>query len=327
MNADELAVVRRFGRPLATDLQPGLHWCWPWPIESVTRVQPDRIRTLEIGFRTTTEAEGFATVSSWSSVHGSGGLRRVREESVMLTGDGNLVEMQATVRYKVRDPHAFLFEVGDVDGVLRAAAESVLRETVAGRRFANLLTADREQFQREVLARLERRCREEYGEPGLGIQLDGLAVHDLHPPQEVVDSYYEVTRATEARDQVITQAETEREQRVRAARAEKDKTVQQAQAAYEAALRMARADYDAGVGLYRVWERSPGLAEFLLWYDAVGDALSQRDKVILDVASLAARRLIFSDFEQPLLFPPVMAPPDRAPLQRGTRGLGPAEGP
>jgi hypothetical protein len=131
----------------------------------------------------------------------------------------------------------------------------------------------------------------------------------------------------EARDQVITQAETEREQRVRAARAEKDKTVQQAQAAYEAALRMARADHDAIVGLYRVWAGSPALAEFLLWYDAVGDALSQREKVILDVASLAARRLIFYDLEPPMIFPPVTAPPERSPLPRGNRGLGPAEGP
>jgi Cu+-exporting ATPase len=327
VNADELAVVRRFGKPLAADLHPGLHWRWPWPIETITRLQPERIRTLEIGFRTTSGTEGVATDSSWTSPHGGGGLRRVREEAVMLTGDGNLVEMQATVRYKVRDPHAFLFEVSDAEGILRAAAESVLRETVAGRRFANLLTVDREQFQRDVLGRLERRCREEYGAPGLGVQLDGVAVHDLHPPQEVVDAYYEVTRAMEARDQTITQAETEREQRVRAAKAEKDKTVQQARAAYEAALRMARADHDAVVGLYGVWARFPALTEFLLWYDAVGDALSQREKVILDAASLAARRLIFYDLDQPFALPPLMASPERSPFPRGTRAPGPAEGP
>ena len=94
---DEVAVVRRFGRRSSHDLGPGLYWRWPWPVEDVIRVQPDRVHTVEIGFRA---RPPVATVpTAWSSPHGGDGIHRVPDEAVMITGDGNLVELQATVRY------------------------------------------------------------------------------------------------------------------------------------------------------------------------------------------------------------------------------------
>jgi regulator of protease activity HflC (stomatin/prohibitin superfamily) len=81
----------------------------------------------------------------------------------------------------------------------------VLREVIAGRPFHELLTAQRATLAREVLTRLDERCRQ-HGRDGIGIRLDGLALHDLHPPQEVVPAYYEVTRAMEARDREVNQA-------------------------------------------------------------------------------------------------------------------------
>jgi Cu+-exporting ATPase len=206
---DEVGVVRRFGKPLPNELEPGLTWCWPWPIDTVTRVQPDRIRTVEIGFRTTpgsAPAEGLA----WASSHGGNGYRRIEDEAVMITGDGNLVELQATARYSIDRSRLsrYLFEVGDADEIVRATAESVVRETVAGRPFLELLTAARGQFEQDVLRRLDQRCRE-YGGAGLGIRLDGVSLHDLHPPQEVVAAYHRVTEAMETRDRQVNEATRE----------------------------------------------------------------------------------------------------------------------
>ena len=91
----------------------------------------------------------------------------------MITGDGNLLEVQGSVRYTIADPHIFLFEVDQPEKVLRNAAESVVREVVCGRRMAELLTADRGEFQREVLTRSQRRrrfrCRHH---PELGQRID-----------------------------------------------------------------------------------------------------------------------------------------------------------
>jgi regulator of protease activity HflC (stomatin/prohibitin superfamily) len=116
--------------------------------------------------------------------------------------------VQATVRYAIASPRVFLFEVAEPEAILRSTAEAVLREAVAGRSFAELLTAGRGPFADDVLRRLDERCRSQ-GPSGLGIRLDGLAVHDLHPPQEVVADYHNVTRAMEARERQKKQAEAE----------------------------------------------------------------------------------------------------------------------
>jgi len=204
---DEIAVVRRFGRPMPDELAPGLYWRWPWPIDAITRLQPDRIRTVTIGFQMLPGQMSTLDGLAWASSHDGEGFRRILDEAVMITGDGNLVEIQASVRYAVdRDRlRTYLFEVENPEQILQGAAESVLRETVAGRSFVELLTSGREKFQRDVLARLCGRCRD-YGNAGLGIKIDGFSVHDLHPPQEVVPDYHKVTMAMERRDFMVNRA-------------------------------------------------------------------------------------------------------------------------
>ncbi|HVS36832.1 MAG TPA: cation-translocating P-type ATPase family protein [Gemmataceae bacterium] len=241
---DERAVVRRFGRALPDDLGPGLHWRLPWPMDVVTRLQPDRISTVEVGFRTTQPTGDKQAVRSWSSAHGDDGVRRVPEESVMITGDGNLVEMQATVRYTVSDPRVYLFEVNDPPAVVRDAAESVLREMVGSRTFADLLTRDREKFHTEALTRLQQRCAA-YGPQGLGVKLEGLSLADLHPPQEVVEAYHQVTMAMEKRDERINQANAEALSREREQEAKSLEITRKAQADALDKVRRAEAMRDA----------------------------------------------------------------------------------
>lgn len=230
VEADEVAVVLRFGKPLDEDLQPGLHWCWPWPVDRVVRIQPDRVRTVTIGFRGNPASGDL----SWSSSHG-GESNRVAEESVMVTGDpngGDLVELQATLRYTIdrQHLHAYLFEVGDPEKIVRAATEAALREAVAGQRFQDLLTVNRQRLAQSVLARLQRHwLLPEYG-GGLGIRIDGLSVHDLHPPQEVVSDYHKVAQAMEQRDRKIHQARAEAVKTEGTAVSESLQTVREAKA-------------------------------------------------------------------------------------------------
>src|SRR5262245_20011483 len=119
----EVGVVKRFGRPVS-DLAPGLHIRWPEPVESVVKVRPALVRTVEIGFRSL-PGEGL----TWTSAHG--GVQRLTDESLMATGDGNLVEVSATLRYHIADPRAFLSSVQNPEDLLRSAAEAALRERVA----------------------------------------------------------------------------------------------------------------------------------------------------------------------------------------------------
>jgi Cu+-exporting ATPase len=315
---DERAVVRRFGEPIA-DLTPGLYWRWPWPIEEISRVQPSRIHTVEIGFRAV-PGNRTAAGLTWASSHGGDGAR-VEDEAVMITGDGNLVELQATVRYVIDDPRIYLFNVRDPDAVVRAAAESVLREAVAGQAFEDLLTVNRERFQQQALTRVQERCRA-YG--SLGVRLDGLSLHDLHPPQAVVEWYHNVTKAMQARDREVNQAEAEalrvsideagnartrRAAQVRAlqitrqAKAAAHETVTQATAAQAAFLARQAMRSRLGVGeewrlfkeaLRAVWRGQPPAAAYL-------DYESKRSARLALQAALTDFRLYWDALAQALV--------------------------
>jgi Cu+-exporting ATPase len=353
IQSDEVALVRRFGRPLARPLLPGLHWCWPRPIESVTRVRPERISTVEIGFRTLPGSKVIPGARPWSSPHSIEGVSREPDEAVMITGDGNLLEVQGSVRYTISDPHTFLFEINDPEKVLRNAAESVLREVVAGRRMADLLTGDRGAFQRAVLARLEQRCNE--SRPGgLGLKLEGLSLHDLHPPQEVVAAYHDVTRAMELRDRRINESEADRISRRRQQEASSLQTIRQAEAqrfetirlasarkveflarqalrsrlsfreelqllgeAADAILRGRKVDLVKREYQHQRRERlaaQTALMDFRMYQESLTQALAGRSKVLIDSEKLPARRSLWLVPFEP---PPFPLSGTRSPRPRG----------
>jgi P-type Cu+ transporter len=332
INAEEVGLVRRFGRALPEDLEPGLAWRWPWPIETVTKVQPRRVQTVEIGFRTVGGGPAVPAARSWSSAHGNDGLRRVPDEAVMMTGDGNLIELQATVRYRISKPHVYLFAVADAPNVLRSAAEAVLRERVSGETFAELLTADRARFHDEVLQRLQNRCAE-YGPDGLGVSLDGIALHDLHPPQEVVSAYHAVTKAMEARDRRINDAYAAALRRERDQEGKNLEVVRQAQAAKQEKIALATARQAAFLARYQartqlslkqeglllldlfqeslrgrtsqdlehdylrkradLLKQQADLVDFRLYWEMLTVTLAGREKVVIDADQVPGRRHLF----------------------------------
>ncbi len=356
---DEVGIVQRWGRPLPEDLTPGLHWCWPWPVDRVTRIQPDRVQTLEIGYRVIGRSGGLPGGRSWSSVHGQDGVRRIAEEGVMITADNNLIEFQGTVRYRIAWPRTWLFEVRDGPAILRTATESVLRETIASHTFSDLLTTGRADFQKEVLARLSRRV-EGYGSSpaGLGIELDGISVDDLHPPQEVVASYYKVTVAMEKRDQQIHLAEKTAISDQKIAQGKQLETIRTAEGKADELVLLAQAQTDAfrarwevrsrlswqvefallgeafqlhlagkpAAEVARTWQRLRSdavtlqgqLTDFRLWCEAVATALSGREKVIVDSDKVPGRKHLWLLPAEMLRPAPIMLPPRADPERRET---------
>jgi Cu+-exporting ATPase len=357
---DEIGVVRRFGRPISPDLEPGLHWCWPWPVEKATRIQPDRVRTVEIGFRPLTG--NVPNALAWSSSHGGEGIERRPEEAIMITGDGNLVELQASFRYAIANPHAYLFDVENPDEVIRSAGEAAIRETVAGRTFLDLLTRYRDSLATDVLKRLNQRLNE-YG--NLGITLQGLDLHDLHPPLDVVPDYRRVTMAMESRDRQINEAEAEKlrvysdsrlpgkraalvkqNQMLNSAAADQQQKIKEADAArlafqarlqarsalsaqeewqlFENTIEAVRGGQDVA-SAFRDYEArrmqqiklSATLTDFRLYWDALSQALSGREKILVDADKVPGRRqLLLFDPEQFRVPAPVLTPPGPNSMRR-----------
>jgi HflK protein len=343
---DEVGVVRRFGE-LRADLQPGLHVRWPWPVETVTRVRPAEVRTVEVGFRALGDAAraGKAGASTWGSGHGDG-LGRVSDEAVMITGDGDLVEILATVRYRAADPRAYLFGTANPEAVVRSSAESVLRELVAGSRFLELLTTRRADLERAALDRLTRRLAG--AADGAGVALDGFTLHDLHPPPEVVNAYHAVAKAIQERDRAINDATADALRIRRRAEEEADRALKRATADAHAALEAARADRAAFLALHAARvkltdaeeaafarerearlkagqpaagvdadlaaRRAGALAErraildARLTYQTLTDALQGRDKVLIDSGDVPGKRHLFLLDPDLLRFPAPVAP-------------------
>ena len=224
--ANEVGVVQRFGA-VRDDLSPGLHVRWPWPIEAVTRVKPAEVRTVEIGFRLLSDekiqqlemarteqnklrragSKGNDGGLTWASSHAEG-IARQTDESLMLTGDGDLIELLATIRYTIDDPRGYLFQSKNPDAVLRSVAETVFRELIAARSFQNLLGTGRPEFERAAQIKLSERLKEA-APGGLGVRIDGLTIHDLHPPQEVVAAYHAVADAIQKRDTAVNNASSD----------------------------------------------------------------------------------------------------------------------
>ena len=129
---DEVGVIERFGKKVTPFSLPGLHYKLPWPVERLTRIRAHRVRVVEIGFRSnasTSAAEPAAY--EWNVQHRSGRFQSRPEESLMLTGDQNMIELNATVHYEVEHPDAFLFRQMDGDATIREAAESVIHGIAA----------------------------------------------------------------------------------------------------------------------------------------------------------------------------------------------------
>lgn len=358
---DEVGVVCRFGRPISPDLAPGLHWCWPWPVEYVVIIKPDRVRTVEVGYRPLPVANAPEALA-WSSFHGGEGTERRPQEAVMITGDGNLVELQASFRFTISDPQAYLFHAENPDELIRAAGEGLLRETVAGRTFVDLLTRYRESLPKDVLAKLNERL-EEYG--NLGVRLLGMDLHDLHPPLEVVPDYHRVTMAMESRERQINESEAEKlrvysdsrlpgkqaaqvkqNQILKSALADQHQKVQEADAARLAFQSRVQArsalsaqeewqllqnTFDAIRGgqdvtsAFRDYESRRSqqirmlntLTDFRLFWDAVGQALAGREKILIDADKTPGRRqLLLFDSDQLRVPASLLSPQDRNRLNR-----------
>jgi Cu+-exporting ATPase len=201
---DERAVVQHFGR-VDAELEPGLHWRWPWPVDAVTKVKPAEIKIVLIDFRprSSEEEEGDAaeptdaTGATWTSVHGE--PNRPLGMS-LFTGDRNLVDVLASVHFTIDSPRQYLLGARKPRALIRSAAEGALREIVAGRTFVELLRTDRLDLQREVAERLRQRLAKLAPE-GIGVRIANVVIHDLHPPLRVAKDIYRLAKALQETEQ------------------------------------------------------------------------------------------------------------------------------
>jgi Cu+-exporting ATPase len=285
---EETGIVQRFGRKLSDYRGPGLHYKLPWPIERLTRVQPRRVRVVEIGFRSDGDsATTEPAVYEWNVQHRSGRFRRMPEESLMLTGDQNMIELNAAIHYDVVRPGEFVFSQLDIDATVRSAAESAIQSVVTNAALDDVLTSGRlaieVRVKQELQARLDRyHC---------GVRVLSVRLEDVHPSLEVVDAFREVAGALEEKSRMINEAGGYRNEQVALARGNGKAELQKA-AGYTLD-RIGRAEGDADRFTQRdaAFRLAPGPTTTRLYWETIEQVLPGKKKLIVD--STKARRHLF----------------------------------
>ncbi len=279
LGPDEAGVIERFGKKVLPYSEPGAHYKLPWPIERLTRIQARRVRVVEIGFRSTTSSPDTEPAAyEWNVQHRSGRFQRKPEEALMLSGDQNMIELNATVHYSLARPDDFLFRQLDGEATIRAAAESVMQAISTSTTLDDMLTVGRQAMEHKAQQELQARL-DKYG---AGIQVLRIKLQDVHPSLEVVDAFREVSGAYEEKNRMVNEAEGYRNEQVALARGNARASLQAA-AAYNLG-RVNRADGDATrfTAREQAFRAAPGPTETRLYLEAMEQVLPGKKKIILD---------------------------------------------
>ncbi len=299
IRTEEVGVVERFGRKLLPNREPGLNVKAPWPIDRLSRVRARQVRVIEIGFRTS-EAAAFSEPPSyeWNIQHRGGRIELEDEETLMLTGDQNMIEMTAVVHYDIERADDYLFQQIDPEAVIRSASEAALRTAVNGVSLDALLTTGRHATEERAAERLQARL-ESYG---TGVRVLQVRFQDMHPSVEVVDAFREVAGALEEKSRMINEAEGYANEQVALARGQGEALVQEAKGYRASRSDMARGDAARFEQLESAYRLAPGATSTRLYLETMEEILPGRKKLIIDTSG--GRRTLWTMDEGVMVAPP-----------------------
>jgi len=279
LNPDETGVVERFGHKQMPYREPGLHYKLPWPIERLTRIQTNRVRVVEIGFRSNVGGvDSEPAAYEWNVQHRGGRFQKVPDESLMLTGDQNMIELTATVHYIPERADDFLFRQFDADLTVRAAAESVIQGVTTSTSLDDVLTTRRREIEARARTELEKRLTDY----GAGVRVLEVKLEDVHPSLEVVDAFRQVSDAFEEKNRLINEAEGYQNEQLALARGNAGAMRENAKA-YSIG-REARSEGDAShfLSIEQAFRGAPQATESRLYLETMEAVLPGKKKLILD---------------------------------------------
>ena len=267
VNPDEQGVVLRFGA-LSGRTGPGLHYRLPWPIESVDTPKVTRENQLDIGYRS----------------GNAGRARDVPEESLSLTGDENIVDIDFTVFWVIKDAAAFLFNVdnqGQDSFTIKAVAESAMREVVGKNKIEPILTVSRDMIQMEVRD-LMQKILDSYG---AGVTITRVQLQKVDPPTQVLASYRDVQAARTDQDRMRNEAEAYANKVVPEARGGAARIVQQGEGYKQQVTAEAQGESQRFLSVEEQYKKAPEVTRQRIYIDTMQSIFAGVNKVIVDNGS------------------------------------------
>lgn len=249
---------------------PGLRWRWPTPIGEVLTPAVTQINRLNIGFR---DADDFGSRST--------SPRDVLGESLMLTSDQNISDVDFTVQWRIADPADYLFNIQAPEETVKAAAESAMREVVGQTALDELLTTAREVVQDDTRVLLQS-ILDGYG---AGINIERVQLQKTEAPPPVIDAFNDVQRARQDQERLQNQAEAYRNSIVPKARGEAAGILEEAAAYRERVIKEAQGEASRFDQIFATYQAAPEVTRRRLYIETLRDVLERADKVIIDEGS------------------------------------------
>tara|TARA_Y100001935_G_scaffold249089_1_gene247162 strand:- start:437 stop:1411 length:975 start_codon:yes stop_codon:yes gene_type:complete len=257
---DEVGVVRTFGA-FSRVTQSGLNWKFPAPIESVKTPKVTEVKRIEIGFRTLR----------------NGQYRSVEKESLMLTGDENIVDAEMIVQYKIKEPVDYLFKIVAPELTVREAAEASLRTVVGRNKIDETLTTGKFTIQEETKIQLQS-ILDNYQS---GIHVVAVQLQDVSPPKEVIGAFKDVASAKEDKNRMINQAEGYRNDVIPKARGEGEAMIRDAEGFKESRIKRAEGDAAKFSTILKEYRKAKSITEKRLYLETVEKVLPDIEKIIV----------------------------------------------
>ncbi len=262
---DQVGVVKRFGKYVRT-VDPGLHFKMPFRVETVHKVAVKRQLKEEFGFRTV--KAGVRTQYSTRDYTG---------ESLMLTGDLSIGEVEWIVQYKIKDPVQYLFKVRNVEHTFRNICEAVIRKVVGDHSINEVLTVGREEIAIESQAKIQELCTLY----DTGIDVSRVVLQDVNPPDPVKPSFNEVNEALQEKENMINQAWAQYNKVIPAAEGQALQQIQEAEGYALKRVNEARGDvarFEQILGEYR---KAPAITKKRLYLETMQDILPGMGQIII----------------------------------------------
>ena len=265
---EEVGVITRFGKYIRTE-ESGLHLKLP-VLERLYKVAVERQHKEEFGFRTLSSGIRSEYTKSGTS-----------DESLMLTGDLNLADVEWVVQYRIDDPYKYLFKVREPVTTMRDISEAIMRQIVGDRTVNEVLTVGRAEISNIVQIEIQKLCTEYL----LGIKIEQVILQDVNPPDPVKDAFNAVNQAQQEKETLINQARSEYNKIIPRASGQAEETIQKAEGYATERVNNALGEATRFNAFYREYIKAPGVTRQRLYLETMQSVLPRLgNKIITDEA-------------------------------------------
>ncbi len=254
---NEVGLVRRFGKLIRENVESGIHYRMPWPIDEVDKVRIKEIMRTELSF--------------WSDK-----IDKDTLPSYCVTGDKNIVHLKMVVNYQIKEPKSFLYEIYNSKKILENSMYSAMVDAIAKVNVDDILTTAKHRFQQDTM----RLCQERLNFLGTGLEIKSVELKNIEPPSEVLPMFKDVVNAREDASTMIHDAESYSNKIIPNAQAEAAKTISQAQAYKIKKTAYAQGETNKFLKILEEYKKAKDITEFRLHVETLEKVMPKAKKYI-----------------------------------------------